>query len=493
MKDRDIPESMENSPDFVKVMFDEKGNPLGIKPFNGAPTIPGNNGEKLKDTPQRTIVHKPVEQDVIVNWISNLGHYANALREDFRVIAVFNQKRFNELEKIIAEKSYDKNTSVFIEKFETIENEISNLKNQYNLVLENLQLASKEIKNFSKKLETMEMPYNEIFNQLNTLDLSVSNQINTLKEKLEGMKVPEGLIFDQLNSIDLRMSTVVKEISNTKTHELETDAKLKSLVEEMQNNKSSNSEIVERLIFIEDELKKSRNEIFSANSNIGNIASSMNQKMDEVSGLKNEIGEKIDALSLNQENSFTRLNAIEEKVNGFSRIGEELESLKIQTSGSIDKLTENQEKLKADLLIDQEKIANVVNDRFLEIQKMLKKPKKRIIKPTRAKVTRFLKKNFKIKPFSKVLVVTDKRNTTFANTLYEATRKVSKKSLFVVEENRTIKMSLDKPVIEAIKKSNYAFIVGKYSLKKMKEIAMPLKSKIKIVSIKRTLNYSLLQ
>jgi hypothetical protein len=84
------------------------------------------------------------------------------------------------------------------------------------------------------------------------------------------------------------------------------------------------------------------------------------------------------------------------------------------------------------------------------------------------------------------------KNSTFGKTLHEAARAVSKKSIFVVMENRTNKSSLDKPVIEAIKKSNYSFIVDKYSLPKVREISKTFGSKVKIISIKRTLKYSAL-
>ena len=462
MKIRDIPENMSNSPDFVKVMFDERGNPLGIKPLKGS--LPDNNGKKLQNIPQKPTIQKNVEQEVIVTWISNLSQNIKDLREGFRLIAIFNQKKFDELGKIIAESSLDKSSPILITKFKTIENEISNLKNQYNLVLGNMESASKEIKNLAKKLETMEIPDKEIFNQLDSLNASFSNQIDTLKEKMEGMKLPDGFIYDQLNSLDLRLSTITKEIADTKMHEIETSMKLKSFVEDMEICKMSNIDTVQKLSDVQDEISKLRNEIVLSKGYVENTYSEVSQKMSE-----------------------------------FSSMNEELDFLRKDTEHSINELSESQNQLlekqrqMESLFINQENISrNLANDAVLKIKEMLKKPKRMVIKPTKAKVVRFLKKNFKIKPFSKVLVVTDKRNSIFGKTLYEATRRVSKKSVLAVMENRTDKMNLDKPVVEAIKKSNYVFIVGKYSLKKVKELSKNLKYKVKIVSMRRTLNYSTL-
>lgn len=487
MTKRDVPENMKDSPEFVKVMFDEKGHPLGIRPLRATFSTPDNNGKHVQDIPQKTAVRKPVDQEVVINWISNLNQHFKDLREDFRTLALFDQKRFNELEKILSQNYSNKDSPTFIENFSRIEKEISNLKNQYNLVLQNLQSTSGEIKNLTKKLETIEFPDKEIFSQLDSLDMNLSNQIKTLKEKLESMKLPEGLIYDQLNSLDLRMSTIAKEISDTKMHEIETSEKLKSFIGNMEMCKISNMETTQKLDGFEDEMEKLRNEIALSKDFMEKIFSSVNKNVENINS---ELNEKLESVSL----------SVNQKSDQFSLINEELHSLKSQTINSINELREGQNQLFENqkqmecLLINQESISrNLANDAVLEIQKMLKKPKKRVVaKPTKSKVVRFLKKNFKIKPFTKVLVVTDKRNSTFGKTLHEATRRISKKSVLAIEENRTNKMNLDRPVIEAIKKSNYAFIVGKYSLKKMKQMAKPFKRKVKVISIKRTLNYSIL-
>ncbi len=152
---------------------------------------------------------------------------------------------------------------------------------------------------------------------------------------------------------------------------------------------------------------------------------------------------------------------------------------------------ENQKQLKENILIDQEKFYKTITTEVSKIKKMLKRPKKRQAKPQKAKVIRFLKEKFNIEPFTKVLVITDKRNSTFGNILYESLRKLSENSIFVVTENRKGEAILDNSVVEAIKQSNYAFIVGKHSKTQMIEISGMMLNQVKIIAIKRSLKYSL--
>jgi len=436
---RECPESISPSPEFIKVIYDEKGRPIEVKPANDI--HPGPVQEQK--TPVRQTVPQSAEQEAVIKWIINLNHHVKTMREELKMLALFYQRKFNEFQSVIStlsESSTSKQSPELVEKITFIENGISNLRNQYNSIFESFQSVSNEIKNLTRKVETK--------------------------------GIPEKAIFDQLNSLDLRLSTVVKEISNTKLHEIETTGILKTLIEEVKTSKLANFETNQRLNSIVEGIEKSNGEIFV---------------------LKNEIGEKIDVISLNQEESFTKMGEIEEKINDFSKIDEELDSFKMQTVNSIERLSESQKQMKEELVFVQNNVTDRMNEGFLKIQKILNKPKKRVvIKPTKSKVVRFLKKNFKIKSFSKVLVVTDKRNSVFGKTLYEATRSLSQKSVLAVMEDRTNKMNLDRHVIEAIKQSNYVFIIGQYSLKKVKELSKNLRRKVKVMPIKRSLKYSIL-
>lgn len=130
--------------------------------------------------------------------------------------------------------------------------------------------------------------------------------------------------------------------------------------------------------------------------------------------------------------------------------------------------------------------------KFLKIKKMLKKTKKRSVKPQKAKVIRFLKEKLNIEPLSKVLVVSDKRNSTFGSILYESIRKFNQNPIFMITENRKVEAVLGNPVVEAIKQSNHVFIIGKYSLNQIREITGMLMNQVKVVAIRRTLKYSVL-
>jgi hypothetical protein len=209
--------------------------------------------------------------------------------------------------------------------------------------------------------------------------------------------------------------------------------------------------------------------------------------------VRNELKKINESILQSNSQSKQTISRIEQKLNEFSGINDELNSLKTQTTYSINKLSEDQRQMKEELLINQEKISRIVaNDILLKIKKMLKKPKSRQKKPQKAKVIMFLKKNFIIDPLSKVLVITDKRNSTFGQILHESVRKLTEKSILLITENRTDEALLDGSVIEAIKQSNYVFIIGKHSLSQAKEISGMLAYQVKIVAIKRSLKYSIL-
>jgi len=498
---RKDPELMSPSPEFIKVAYDEKGRAIEVTAVDGTDSVQKNERPVPQMTVQKPIIVKSQEQESMVRWIVNLSEHVKVLREELRLVVVFNQKKFNELQvnlSTLLEKASLKPSAEILEKFAFINNEIVSLKNQNRLMLENFQ--------------------------------NVHAQIKELVKKTDSRVISEKTFFDILNSMDLRLSTFAKEIANTKLHEIETSEILKILLGEVKTAKLADFETNKRLSDIQDQISKSVEEISSTNGYIDNIVSHFNQKMGEISSFNDSINEKMEVVSLNQEKFFSKISEIENKMNEIPRIDEDISSLKMQTVNSICLLSESQKQIGADILnnqkfaadsinglsegqnqiksfllglseeqknmkvdltIAQDHITSLTNEGLIKIQKMLTKKKKKPIKPQRAKVLRFLRKDFKIRPFSKVLVISDKRNSVFGKTLYEATRKISKKSVFVSVENRTMKSSFERPVVEAIKKSTFVFIVGTHSVKKMREISKSLYN-VKIVQINRSLKYSIL-
>ena len=293
---------------------------------------------------------------------------------------------------------------------------------------------------------------------------SLQNEYNqAIKKKLDALAVYfDGLsekmnqfnfnpLVEKLDDVNLKISNLTEEIAGTKAHEMETIESIKSLSkkisalgQEIENQRSVESAFGEKFNMIEDELIRINDSILQNNLQDQQIASKIEKKLSE-------------------------------------------------TTSSINELYENQKQMKEELLINQEKVSkNIVNDVISKVQNMLKKPKKRQKKPQRAKVIRFLRKNFEIQPFTKVLIITDKRNSIFGNILHESVRKINEKSILLITENRTNETLLDKPVVEAIKISDHVFIIGKHSLTEIKEISEKLRNKVKIISIKRSLKYSIL-
>ena len=426
--------SNRGSPEFVEVLFDENGHPFKVR---SAKTPPLGN-EKISSN-QICLNPKPaivptlvVNKDLIEKMLIFVSKNIESLRAEMRQSnhsfqqALENMK-MNDLTQV---------NSLVLSSAQPLKEKIENLQRQ-------MSLQNEFIQTINKKLDTLGIYFNELSARMGQLKADPA-----IAERMEDMSV--------------RISSMGKEIAETKMYELSTTQNIKSfaekmliLIQELQKHASVEAEFLERFGSIEEELKSMYE--YSVQSN---------------------------------EQTQQKISRIEEKLNDFSNIRNEFESLKNHVSYSVNELAENQVQMKADMLVSQEQVSKAaVNDAVLKIQKMLAKKKKRIIKPQRAKVIRFLRKNFKIKPFSKVLVITEKRNSVFGKTLHESTRKLSRRSVFVIVED---KMVVGKPVVEAVRQSSYVFVIGNISLKKMKQTAKSLGSKIKIISIKRTLKFSIL-
>jgi len=165
LKDRKSPELY--PPEFVKVVYDEKGRVIDIIPAEDP--SPSQKENELQ-TKYQNIQPINIKQDVL-NWITSLGQQIKTLREDLRLTAIFVQKKFNELQPIIlnqVENSFSKNSLAIAKRFEFVEKEISNLKNQYNSILKISEQASVGNNNLTKKLEEVSEVMLNRFNYLNS-------------------------------------------------------------------------------------------------------------------------------------------------------------------------------------------------------------------------------------------------------------------------------------------------------------------------------------
>jgi len=362
----------ENSPEFIMVNFNEKGQPIATRSIKDPTPYEEGNGitHQIYSTAKPTVQSTPVVSTPVVN------------RETIRRLLFFFIRNIDGLKEEIRQSNYDVQQALqnitlsdqnqlsdsLLKFIEPLEQKIDNLgkwaglQNEYN-------------KKMKMKLDTFNIYFEDLSNKMSQL-----KNVNVLGEKLVEM--------------NLKISYLTNEITCSKTYEMETTEILK---------------------------------LFS---------------------------KKI--LSLNEQIQNQRI--------------------------------ENQQ-IKEDLLVNQE---NITKDVLSKIQKMLKKTKKRQIKPQKAKVIMFLKKNFLIDPFNEVLVLTDKRNSTFGKILHEAIRKINENSIFVVTENRNDGEPVDRPIVEAIKKADYVFIIGKYPITEIKEISETLKDRVKIISMNRSLKFSIL-
>jgi predicted nucleic acid-binding Zn-ribbon protein len=517
MKGNNKPEDMNNLPNFITVIFDENGKPIGARPAKNPPV----SGVPNTVEPNGQLVNRPTAPPVLVvnkDLIERLLTYVNRNTESLRVELRQSNFTFQKMLQDIKFNGQNQVNGSFLNVINPLKEKIENLEKIVNLQTESNQIINKKVdclsayvNDLSKNMKEIKID-GDLEERLDNLDIILENLsinmkkvngIQLLSEKLDTLgahfdelmkKISEinvdPLFGEKLEDMKLKLSNMVKEIAETKSTEMVTVEALKS--------------VLEKVSILNQEIKDQK----LATSTFG-------EKFDSIERGITIINENV---LQNDIKNQQMISGIGEKLNGFSEIKDELNSIKAQTNGSIKELEENQRQLR-DLLVNQEQALRTVEDdvfaelrenqkqiknlmvnqeqiskdltedAVLRVQKMFKKPKRKVIRPQKSKVVKFLKKNFRIKPFNKVLVITDKRNSVFGKTLHEATRAVSKKSIFVVMENRTDKSALDKPVIEAIKKSKYVFMVGKYSLPKVKRLSKKLRNRIKIFSVRRTLNY----
>jgi hypothetical protein len=271
----------------------------------------------------------------------------------------------------------------------------------------------------------------------------------------------------------------------------------KILIFVVKNNETLREEIKQSNYLLEQEIENSQKRLNlqdDYNEKIKEKLTVMNVSLNDLSEKMNKLND-VDLLRKKLEDMDLSISDLTKEMTGTKTNEKEIvQILKsfLERISMLNRELQNQKQFKEDLLIDQEKFHKTITTEFLKIKKMLRKTRKRQIKPQKAKVIRLLKENFNIEPFTKVLVVTDKRNSTFGNILYESMKKLNGSSTYVVTENRTDETLLDNPIVEAIKQSNHVFIVGKYSPTQIKEITVTFMNQVKIISIKRSLKYSIL-
>ena len=435
-----------DSPEFVEVFFDEGGHPIDVRPAKNPP----GSTEEPAPRQNHLSIHPSAAPTLVVN------------QELIEKLLIFVSKNIESLRTEIKQSNF------------SFQNEFVQAINKR---LENIGLY---LNDFAQRLSQLKTDPT-IGNKLEEINLRISDFENQLKSKT--------MVEEKLEDMSLRFSSLTNEIAETKAHEIQTTQNMKLVLEEillltqeLQSQRVVDSEFLERFNSIEQKLKSVSDSVVQTHLQTQDMLSKIEERFNEFSNISNEL----DSLKNSVNNSISNeIDSLRTGVN--AAISEEVNSLKEYVNSSVNELTENQIQMKTDLIINQEQFTRqAVNDAVLKIKKMLAKKKKRIVKPQRAKVVKFLKKNFNIKPFSKVLVVTDKRNSVFGKTMYEAARKVSKRSVLAMVED---KAPLGKPVKEAIKQSNYSFIIGNYSIKSLRKMAKTSR-KFKMVSVKRTLKFS---
>jgi hypothetical protein len=460
MANKNDPEALKNSPEFIKVIYDEDGRPIGVKSAEnpGEITNEKSNFERhARPMTQSGVATQTMNPDAIVKWIINLNQHVRALREELNLVAMFNQKKFNDLQKAIAEKEKPKNTEV-MEKITILENAISSVANE-----------------LTKKMAEMAIPQKEMASQL-------SNHMNA--------------IGNQMNAIEVCLSSITKEVASTKLNELENGERIMALAQETQGCKLSNIDIAERLSCIEEDIKKMKDGITSSNIYNESVALSVEQKLAEisstVSNLTADISQRFSDVSYNQrelgsglaENAGLAKDAVQ-RIDGLFSKQEELAAAIKENSDlnkdfrdEINSLSKNQEKLVLELY-------DKMNRKYMKLISKMKKGQKKI---SRARISRLLKKKIMLETYDKILVVSDKMNSNFASVIFDVVRKSNKKTVMVVMDNRKkIGQEPEQAVREAMEKVDVILVSAKYYLENTKSLKRCRRQGKPVFAVKKSL------
>jgi len=461
MANKNVPEALKNSPEFINVIYDENGRPIGVKPAENPKEIENENrnfDRQIMPMTQSGVATQTMNSDAIVKWIINLNQHFRALREELNLVAMFNQKKFNDLQQAIAEKEKPQNIQV-MEKITILENVISSVAND-----------------LEKKMVEITIPQKEMTHQL-------SNQMTAVE--------------NQLNAVEVCLSSITKEVASTKLNEMENGEKIMALAQETQSCKLSNIDIAQMLGCIEEDIKRMKDRIASSNIYNEAVALNVEQKLGEisstVSNLISDIGQRLSDVSYKQEELGSGLaeNAdltkdARQKIDGLFSKQEELAAAINENSDSnkdfrneINCLSKKQEKLVLELY-------DKMNRKYMRLISKMKNGQKKI---SRTRVNRLLKKRLMLQTYDKVLVVSDKKNSNFASVIFDVARKMNRKTVMAVMDNRKkLGEEPEQAVRKAMEQADVILVVAKYYLEKTKTLKRCRRQGKPVFAVKKSLH-----
>ena len=144
-------------------------------------------------------------------------------------------------------------------------------------------------------------------------------------------------------------------------------------------------------------------------------------------------------------------------------------------------LSKSQEKLVLELY-------DKVNRKYMKLISKMKKGQKKI---SRARVSRLLKNKLELQKYrnKKILIVSDKRNSNFASVIFDVARRMNKKTVMTVMDNRKkLGEEPEQAVREAMEKADVILVSAKYYLEKTKTLKRCRRQGKPVFAVKKSLH-----
>jgi len=418
-------------PEFIRVIYDEKGNPIAVKPADGSvlqdkkSSDGSTNGGSPRPTfpTLPTLIPQPVEQ-----WLTLISKNILSLKAD-----------------------------------------IERTQNSYNQII----------------AEVKQINTTNIANTANTKEISTPD-ISPIIQQINDQKIMYKLLADQINVMNEIISTIAKEVAQQKTLSKDfyevMNGKMKQLNEKLNESLSDNFSSIKT---IETELDSIRNDSMQRFSFIDDKVSAMHRQlaasdertegdlivMNDVSAVMNEriaeLNEKIDSIqSIKQEfEKMIEQNAEKNKIDRQILIEEVVDRVSKRMKNLVAKRVEVQIKVKRrkSRKVKARKVKKVVKN-------VVKKKRKVVRKITRAKISknlivRKLKKS-EIENYGSALVVTERKAQKYGRAVFDVARKLNGNVVMIMQEKMSEDDGFEPITYDAIDNSEAVFIVTNRKMKK---------------------------
>ncbi len=469
----DRPEESTPSPEFIKVSYDKYGNAIDVKPVDGQ--VDAHNGFEIvknEPTPKVNIHSLAYDTKVIGNWLNVLNQNMYTIREHL--------KNSEGSEKIIPLVEQISNSiSIFQKNFNEIHVELDSLRKIQqdakafdNSFLEQLNLLRENLRIIHEEMSDNRHVSNLLMNDIGAL----KNQVNEASAQIQ-------------NSAQ-QMHTNSMQIQNTSVALKEVASEVSKMKDEIKNLRFDPSEILEA--------------INSINNNFEILRNHFVEMDNEVTGMINQMNAKISDLSWKMENIATKED-LDMVISGFIS-KQELHQTK----------NELENEIKGNHINREELVSQIVTQTTTNMQKLLQRKRRVVIKKVRKIKLKKKRKILKRKKFSKsvgktakinksiltkklmkadittypsTLIVTERRMQKVGRAVFDVAKTLNKNVLMIMQDKIKDSDSFGQITYDAMKNSDAIFLVSKENMRKNPSLKM-IKSTKKVFTVNNKMKFS---